>query len=551
MKKKSSVLFFVFLIYSFSIFSQSVSNVWVSDLGNGTYKNPVLYADYSDPDVCRVGNDYYLVASSFGNIPGLPILHSNDLVNWTIIGHAILKMTPEERFNTLQHGNGVWAPSIRFHNNEFYIYFGDADAGIYMTKASNPVGVWSQLTLVKEGKGLIDSCPFWDEDGKAYVVHGFAGSRAGMKSVLGIFEMTADGTKALTESRLIFDGHLTNPTVEGPKFYKRSGYYYIFCPAGGVKPGWQLALRSKNIYGPYEEKRVLEQGKSDINGPHQGAWVDTPDGKENWFLHFQDVYAYGRVVHLQPIVWKNDWPVIGIDNAGSGCGTPVVTYKKPNVGKTYPIATPAESDEFDGQILGKQWQWQANSNPLWYFCAGDKGYLRLFAWQLLGEAKNLWNAPNLLLQKFPAPDFVATAKMTFSPYKKGERAGLVVMGLDYATLTIENAETGLILNQIECVNADKSTPEKTNTSISLTQNTVFLRVTVIQSKAMNKDGINEPKANCSFSYSLDGKVFIPIGERFTAREGLWIGAKVGIYCSRPKSLNDSGYTDVDWFRITK
>ena len=459
-------------------------------------------------------------------------------------------MTTEERFNSLQHGNGVWAPSIRFRNNEFYIYFGDPDAGIYMTKTTDPAGVWSPLTLVKEGKGLIDSCPFWDEDGKAYVVHGFAGSRAGMKSVLGIFEMTADGTKALTESRLVFDGHPNNSTTEGPKFYKRNGFYYIFCPAGGVKHGWQLALRSKNIYGPYEEKRVLAQGKSDINGPHQGAWVDTPDGKEDWFLHFQDVYAYGRVVHLQPMSWKNDWPVIGIDKNGSGCGTPVTTFKKPNVGKTYPVETPAESDEFDGQTLGKQWQWQANSNPLWYFCAGEKGYLRLFAWQLSGEANNLWNAPNLILQKFPAPDFVATTKMTFSPYKKGERAVLVIMGLDYAALTIENAATGLTLNQIECLNADKNTPEKINASLSLSQNTIFLRVKVIQSKAINKDGINEPKANCSFSYSLDGNEFIPIGEKFIAREGLWIGAKVGLFCTRPKPLNDSGYVDVDWFRIT-
>lgn len=551
MKKKSTFLFFVFLICSFSIFSQPVSNVWVSDLGNETYKNPVLYADYSDPDVCRVGNDYYLVASSFGNIPGLPILHSNDLVNWTIIGHSILKMTPEVRFNTLQHGNGVWAPSIRYHNNEFYIYFGDPDAGIYMTKTTDPAGVWSPLTLVKEGKGLIDSCPFWDEDGKAYVVHGFAGSRAGMKSVLGICEMTADGTKALTESRLVFDGHPNNPTVEGPKFYKRNGFYYIFCPAGGVKTGWQLALRSKNIYGPYEEKRVMAQGESDINGPHQGAWVDIPDGREDWFLHFQDVYAYGRVVHLQPMNWVNDWPIIGIDKDGHGCGTPVTTFKKPNVGKTYPITTPAESDEFDGQTLGLQWQWQANSNPLWYFCASDKGYLRLFAWQLVGEAKNLWDAPNLLLQKFPAPDFCVTAKITFYPLKTGERAGVVVMGMDYAALFIENTDKGLMLNQVQCLNAPKGNAEKTLAAIALSEPTIQLRVEIRQQKIVNKEGINEPKGNCTFSYSVDGKTFKPIGESFTAREGLWIGAKIGLFCTRPKPSNDSGYVDVDWFRITE
>jgi len=550
MKKRTllslSLVFFSILFVS----AQSVSKVWVSDLGNGNYKNPVIYADYSDPDVCRVGTDYFMVASSFNCIPGLPILHSNDLVNWTIIGYAIQKMVPEERFNTMQHGNGIWAPSIRYHNNEFYIYVGDPDIGIYMTKTSDPAGIWSPLTLVKEGKGLIDCCPLWNEDGKAYIVHGFAGSRAGMKSVLGIFEMTPDGTKALTESRLVFDGHPGNTTTEGPKFYKRNGYYYIFCPAGGVKPGWQLALRSKSIYGPYEEKRVLAQNGSDINGPHQGAWVDTPDGKQDWFIHFQDLYAYGRAVLLQPMKWMNDWPVMGEDKDGNGCGTPVSTWEKPDVGKSYPIETPVENDEFEGQTIGLQWQWQANSNPLWYFCAGDKGYLRLFAWQSLGDAKNLWDAPNLLLQKFPAPDFCTTTKLTFNPYIKGERAGLVIMGMNYATLCIENGNNGLTLNQISCKKADKGTSEVINASLAIKLSTVFLRVEVRQSKTKNSDGINQPKATCTFSYSLDGTTFTGIGTPFEALEGKWIGAKVGLYCSRPKPLNDSGYADVDWFRIS-
>jgi len=549
MKNRLTAIFIVLFVSAFTLGAQNISKVWVPDLGNGSYKNPVLNADYSDPDVCRVGNDYYMVASSFACIPGLPILHSNDLVNWTIVGYAIQQMEPQERFATMQHGNGVWAPSIRYHNKEFYIYFGDPDAGIYMTKTADPAGAWSPLTLVKAGKGLIDSCPFWDEDGKAYVVHGFAGSRAGMKSVLGIFEMALDGTKALTESRLVFDGHPNNPTTEGPKFYKRNGYYYIFCPAGGVKPGWQLALRSKSVYGPYEEKRVMAQGKSDINGPHQGAWVDTPDGKQDWFLHFQDLYAYGRAVLLQPMKWVNDWPVIGIDKDNTGCGTPVSTYKKPNVGKTYPVATPAESDEFNGQTLGLQWQWQANSCPLWHYCAGDKGYLRLFAWQLVGEAKNLWDAPALLLQKFPAPDFTATTKLTFTPLVKGERAGLVVMGMNYATLAIENTESGLVLNQITCLKADKGSQEKINASVPMTQSTIYLKVEIRQSKSANKDKMIEPKAMCTFSYSFDGNKFTSIGEAFTAREGLWIGAKMGIYCSRPKASNDSGYADVDWFRV--
>ncbi len=528
-----------------------VSQVWVSDLGNGKYKNPIIYADYSDPDVCRVGDDYYMVASSFANDPGLPILHSKDLVNWTIVSYAIYNMEPHERFSTMQHGNGVWAPAIRYHNNEFYIYFGDPDAGIYMTKAPKVTDKWSPLILVKAGKGLIDACPFWDEDGRAYVAHGYAGSRAGMKSVLGMFEMTPDGTKAITESRLVFDGHPVHTTVEGAKMYKRNGYYYIFAPAGGVKPGWQLAMRSKNVYGPYEEKIVLAQGKSEINGPHQGAWIDTPDGKEDWFIHFQDVYAYGRVVHLNPMKWVNDWPVMGEDKDGDGCGTPVTTYKKPQVGKTYPIATPVESDEFDGNELGLQWQWQANSYPLWYYPAGHKGYLRLFAWETIGSAKNLWDAPALLLQKFPAPDFKATTKLTFHPYKKGERAGLVVMGVDYATLSVENTDSGLVLNYTTCKNAPNQTPETVQASIPLKDSTIYLRVELKQTKALNKENILQPKANCTFSYSTDGKKFIPFDAGFAAWEGKWIGAKVGIFCQRPKPLNDAGYADFDWFRIEK
>jgi len=528
-----------------------VSKVWVSDLGNGKYKNPVIYADYSDPDVCRVGDDYYMTSSSFANIPGLPLLHSKDLVNWTLVGYALDKMVPEERFNTMQHGNGIWAPSIRYHNNEFYIYVGDPDAGLYMTKAKKIEGPWEPLTLVKAGKGLIDCCPLWDDDGRVYIAHGFAGSRAGMKSVIAVFETTADGKKAITESRLVFDGHPDHPTIEGAKIYKRNGYYYIFSPAGGVKPGWQVAMRSKNIYGTYEGKIVMAQGKSKINGPHQGAWIDTPDGKEDWFIHFQDLYAYGRVVHLNPLHWINDWPVIGVDNDGDGCGEPVETYKKPNVGKTYPIATPVESDEFDSETLGLQWQWQANSSPLWYFPAGNKGYLRLYAWETIGEAKNLWDAPALLLQKFPAPDFNATTKLNFSPYRAGERAGLVIMGQDYGTLVIQQTDSGFVLNQINCKGAVKGKAEIVNATVKLDKSEVYLRVEVKQSKSLNKENILQPKASCTFSYSLDGKKYLPFGNEFVAWEGQWIGAKVGIFCQRPNHLNDSGYADFDWFRIEK
>ena len=521
-----------------------VSQVWVSDLGNGKYKNPVLDADYSDPDVCRVGDDYYMTSSSFACIPALQILHSKDMVNWRIIGTAIERLLPEERFSQMQHGNGVWAPSIRYHQGEFYIYYGDPDTGIYMVKSKDPAGKWDNPVLVKAAKGIIDTCPLWDEDGNAYIVHGYAGSRAGLKSILGLIRMTPDGTQAIGESRIIFDGHIGNATIEGPKFYKRDGWYYIFAPAGGVPTGWQTVLRSKNIWGPYEWKIVMAQGNTNINGPHQGAWVDTPDGKEDWFFHFQDKEAYGRVVYLQPMKWVDGWPVIGVDKDGDGCGSPVYSYKKPNVGKTYSIETPAESDEFDSLELGLQWQWQANPKPIWYFCDGGNSLLRLYSYYTENQV-NLWDVPNLLLQKFPTEDFTVTTKVSFAPSSKytGERTGLVVMGADYAVLAIENRADGLILVQNVCRKADKKGKEEENASVKLSDNTLFLRVKV------KKD--SEKEAICSFSYSVDGKKFISLGENFTAKPGKWIGAKVGLFITRPKAVNDGGWVDIDWFRVTK
>ena len=521
-----------------------VSQVWVSDLGNGKYKNPVLDADYSDPDVCRVGDDYYMTSSSFACIPALLILHSKDMVNWRIIGTAIERLLPEERFSQMQHGNGVWAPSIRYHQGEFYIYYGDPDTGIYMVKSKDPAGKWDNPVLVKAAKGIIDTCPLWDEDGNAYIVHGYTGSRAGLKSILGLIRMTPDGTQAIGESRIIFDGHIGNATIEGPKFYKRDGWYYIFAPAGGVPTGWQTVLRSKNIWGPYEWKIVMAQGNTNINGPHQGAWVDTPDGKEDWFFHFQDKEAYGRVVHLQPMKWVDGWPVIGVDKDGDGCGSPVYSYKKPNVGKTYSIETPAESDEFDSLELGLQWQWQANPKPIWYFCDGGNSLLRLYSYYTENQV-NLWDVPNLLLQKFPTEDFTVTTKVSFAPSSKytGERTGLVVMGADYAVLAMENRADGLILVQNVCRKADKKGKEEENASVKLSDNTLFLRVKV------KKD--SEKEAICSFSYSVDGKKFISLGENFTAKPGKWIGAKVGLFITRPKAVNDGGWVDIDWFRVTK
>jgi len=530
--------FFVLFFLVTQCFSQNISKVWVADLGNGNYKNPIINADYSDPDVIRVGEDYYLTSSSFEHIPGLPILHSKDLVNWKIINHALKKQPPFDVFNKPQHGNGVWAPAIRFHNNEFYIYYPDPDFGIYMVKTKDPAQDWSKPILVYPGKGIIDPCPLWEEDGKAYLVHAYAGSRAGIKSVIAIAPMNLDGTEVIGESQIIYDGHENDPTIEGPKIHKRNGYYYIFAPAGGVATGWQLVLRSKNIYGPYERKVVMDQGKTTINGPHQGAWLNTPNGSD-WFIHFQDKDAYGRVVHLQPMKWVKDWPLIGVDKDNNGIGEPVSIYKKPNVGKTNPILTPAESDEFNNTKLGLQWQWQANASGNWLM-PSNKGNLRLYAHFTEG-AKNLWDVPNILAQKFPADEFTVTTKLSFTTNPKllNEETGLVIIGLNYANLKLKNTQDGIVLINGVCEKADKGNSEKEEIITKVNTGQIWLRVQVTKG------------AKCIFSYSLNGTEFVALPNNFTATPGKWTGAKIGIYAIGNSKSNDTGYADFDWFRVEK
>jgi len=533
----------VILIISYdNMFSQTIkenfqSNVWISDNGNGTYTNPILHADYSDPDVIRVGDDYYMTSSSFNCVPGLPILHSKDLVNWQLINYALKKQPPFHVFEKPQHGKGVWAPCIRFYNNEFYIYYPDPDYGIYMVKTNDPKGIWSEPILVKEGKGIIDPTPLWDDDGNVYLAYAFAGSRAGIKSLLVICTMNEEGTIANNDEVIIIDGHNEEPTIEGPKFYKKNGYYYIFAPAGGVATGWQTVLRAKSIYGPYEKKKVMDQGKTNINGPHQGAWVQTQTG-EDWFLHFQDKGAYGRIVHLQPMKWINDWPVIGNDEDKNGIGEPVTIHKKPNVGLNWQKVTPNDSDEFNTPKLGMQWQWHANPKVYWGF-PSSLGHYTMYCRPKPEDATNLYKVSNLLLQKFPSEEFIATTKMTFNARFDSEQTGLLIMGLDYSYLSVKRQNGELYVSQVICENADKNGIESESKSFKLNTETFFLQVKV-------KEG-----GVCEFLYSEDGKKYNSIGERFIAREGKWIGAKIGFLALRNGIANDSGSIDIDWFRINK
>lgn len=513
-----------------------LSQPWIPDLGDGSFQNPVIHADYSDPDVIRVGADFFMVSSSFNCVPGLPLLHSRDLVNWRIVNHVFDRMPPWEVFSSPQHGNGCWAPSLRYHDGTYWVFFGDPDYGIYMSKTSDPFGKWEPLKLIHPARGWIDPSPLWDDDGNAYLVHAFAGSRSGLKSILVVHRMEPDGTALLDEGILIYDGHDGNPTIEGPKFYKRGGYYYIFAPAGGVKPGWQTVLRSRNPLGPYEIRNVMHQGNTDINGPHQGGWVELENG-ESWFLHFQDREAYGRVVHLNPVTWREGWPVIGSDPDGDGIGEPVKRYTKPGVGSVHAPSVPQTSDEFDGETPGLQWQWHANPVQEWMFMTGRLGFMRLNCALLPESHKNHWDTPNLLLQKFPAPSFEATTRLSFHGHMDGDRAGLMIMGMDYAFIAIERDQGSLLISQVVCREAMEGTPEAVVERVEASSSDLYLKVEV------------EEGGQCTFGYSYDGVSYRMLKQEFLAKPGRWIGAKVGIFACSVEKTNDSGYADYDWFRI--
>ncbi len=465
----------------------------------------ILPYDFSDPDVIRVGKNYYMTYSTFACVPGLQILQSPDGVAWTIVDAAIPDTVPGYGAQeACPAGCGVWAPSIRHHKGRFYIYYGDPDRGIYCIRSEKTRTLparWEQAVLVKAGKGLIDPCPLWDDDGRCYLVHAFAGSRAGLKSVLAVCELEQDGLSVLRDDRIVFDGHGENPTCEGPKFHKRDGYYYIFCPAGGVKTGWQLCLRSRTVYGPYEWKRVLEQGNTAVNAPHQGAWVDDK------FYHFQDVGTAGRIVHMQPLRWQDRWPVIGNN------GVPVEDES---------IAMPScRQDDFLSLQLAPEWQWSGNRKAQYYYCNAAAGFLRLFTY----PSDDVQTAPNLLMRKIPANTaFTVTARLRFVPRSQGkhplpqEQAGLIIHGRHSRTLPVPGDEQWW-----------------------------YARIEV------------SPTHLCRFFLSQDNKKWEEQGLPFQAVAGEWIGAKMGMYATRTlipaaspykRPDNDAGYMDVDWFQLS-
>jgi beta-xylosidase len=483
------------------------------DQGNGYYKNPILNADYSDPDVIRVGDSFYMVCSDF-HFMGMPVLKSTDLVNWTIIGQVYHRLDISDKYNIMEkYGSGSWAPSIRFHNGLFYVYFCTPDEGLYMSTAVNPAGKWSPLTEVKRTSGWEDPCPFWDEDGQAYLGH----SRLGAGPII-LHKMSSDGKHLLDSGITVYNG----PVAEGTKFYKRNGYYYLVIPEGGVGAGYETALRSKNIYGPYERKVVLEQGKTAINGPHQGGLVELKSG-QSWFIHFQDAGAIGRICHLEPVKWVNDWPMIGIDNDNNGIGEPVGTWPKPKVDKAGTLSAPQASDEFNLPALGLQWQWNHNPDDSKWSLTSHKGYLALTAMHAIDNK----HARNTITQKLMGKYGIITTLLKTDGMVTGQKAGLCLLGQNIHEIGIIKTDSS--------VNIFADNNGKVSNGISITQDHLFLRVVV------------DLRINHTvLQYSLDGFTFNQLGDVCVlSAYNYWKAVRPGLFSYNIK--DGSGIALFDWF----
>ncbi|MBR1797982.1 MAG: family 43 glycosylhydrolase [Clostridiales bacterium] len=502
--------------------------IWKAELGNGRYRNPIIYTDYSDPDVIKGEDGFYMVASSFGNIPGLPILYSKDLINWDLINYAIHKLPGKPTDDRRpQYGKGVWAPSIRLNNGVYYIFFPIPDEGIFVTSSLEPRGKWSEPRLLMEGKGMIDPCPFWDDDGRAYLVNAVAKSRTGYNNVLYITEMSVDGRRLLGERTQVYDGASDgNTTTEGPRLYKRDGHYYIFAPAGGVKEGWQVVLKSDSIYGPYEARTVMRQGNTEVNGPHQGAWVVTPGGEDH-FVHFQDVGAGGRIVHLQPMRWREDgFPVIGIPTIDDPTvGEPVGEWEKPKGVNAFRYI--GKGSNFSSIL-----PWQYNGEP-----SSKDAVLRENPFSItipavsVREETALALVPDILLRKWESPEFIYEGKIDISELREGDMCGIISMGLNYASLAIKHDTDNLIK------------------ILKITGEIIFdgSEYSVNETREEIGSFTDVPEVSFNFLVQKSNTVILSfftkgaktISLRTEGNPGRWVGAKYGFYNIRPEA-GDAG-----------
>jgi beta-xylosidase len=503
--------FLLLLLLSLQLFAQKFH----SDNHDGTYTNPLIAADFPDPDVIRVGDTYYMVSTTMFVFPGVTILKSKDLVNWQYCSNAVPRFDFSKCYdldNCHRYSHGQWATSMKYNNGKFYLLFITLDEGGFICSAAKAEGPWD---IRKLPKGFYDPGLFFDEDGRIYVAHGY--------SKISITELNPDFSPKSNDS-LIFTGDIRRG-LEGMHVYRINGYYYLYGTYGG-KDGIQVALRSKNIYGPYEQKVVIRDTTPGINfGIHQGALIQTPTG-EWWTILFVDSGPFGRFPSLQPVTWQDGWPMVGSN------GKAVITHKKPNMGKPYPVSTLPTSDEFNNKILGMQWGWNHNPDPANWSLTKRPGYLRLTTGKIVS---NFREARNTLTQRTFTyySDSLPTAgitKMDVSKMKDGDIAGLAVFQDPYAYIAVR--QTGA-LRHIIMVNNGKAID-----SVLLTKSIIYLRTIASNSTA-----------KAIFEYSTDNKTFKPLGDTLSMRFNLSVFTGNKFCLFNYATRQTGGYVDFDWFKM--
>ncbi len=486
--------------------NQSILPGW-GDLGNGFFRNPVLMADYSDPDVIRVGEDFYMICSEF-HFMGMPVLHSTDLVNWRIIGQVYdaLRMAPGyDRMEA--YAKGSWAPALRYHNGTYHVYFCTPEEGLYMSTATHPAGPWSPLHEVCRVAGWEDPCPFWDEDGTAWLGHSTLGA-----GPIVIHRMAPDGRSLLDDGRIVYVGKV----AEGTKIYKREGWYYLVIPEGGVQVGWQTVLRSHSLLGPYEKRVTLQTGATGVNGPHQGALVELENG-ETWFMHFQSRGALGRVCHLQPVAWEDGWPVMGC------VGEPVSLWRKPAVAAPSEPFLPQTDDGFATGLPGLQWQCNHNPVPISGAPAPIPGRLCRYALQ----ADDLPRARNTLTQKLMGDRGRISVWLDPAGMVDGQAAGLAFLaGREENWIGLVCTAEGL---RLEAVTAGEH-----HHGPILEKNQIALVAEI------------DLNGETCFLVSLDGQAFMRLGGTCRLTDGFWKGARPALFSFN--RLADDGRADFLDFR---
>ncbi len=494
-------------------------NTSTGDAGNGKYNNPVIAADFPDPDVIHVGDTYYMVSTTMHHFPGATILKSKDLVNWEYCAQPLTQLADNDRYNLLNDQNayaaGMWACAMTYHNGTFFILINGNDAGGFILSATDPEGRWEAKKL---SRGYYDPGMLFD-NGKVYVVCGIGN--------IHMCELTED-FEFVQEQTVISD----KSGLEGSHLYKIGNYYYIYATYGGW-PSGQAIFRSQNIFGPYEEKMLVEKT---INGQpntvHQGALIETETG-EWWTILQEDKGCLGRFPNLQPVKWTNDWPVVGNN------GVPYTSLKKP---KTANCTTPRRplptNDNFRSYPLGMQWQWNHNPDDGAWTLFARPGWLRL---KTTGAVTRLTQARNMLTQRiFAFEDRVSkgTIALDVSNLQEGDYAGISIFQDPYAMLAVrvKDGQRQLIWREDTLRTSSSFTPSEQVVDASI-PDVVYLRATV-----------SYQTSKTQFYYSFDNSTFQPIGGETKLGFNLtvFVGARFGLFCFATNE-ESSGYADFDWF----